>query len=39
MDHSLPFPDHIEWRVDAAPVDYSEALADMEARAAAIRPN
>ena len=36
MDHSLPFPDHIEWRVDAAPVDYSEALADMEARAAAI---
>jgi len=28
--------DAIEWRVDSAPVDYPAALADMEARAAAI---
>jgi lipoyl(octanoyl) transferase len=28
--------DDIEWRIDAAPVPYPEALADMEARAAAI---
>jgi lipoyl(octanoyl) transferase len=28
--------DAIEWRIDAAPVAYPEALADMEARAAAI---
>jgi lipoyl(octanoyl) transferase len=31
-----PIPD-IEWRVDTASVPYPEALADMEARAAAIR--
>ncbi|WP_088184451.1 lipoyl(octanoyl) transferase LipB [Sphingobium sp. Z007] len=31
-----PFPDQIEWRIAAAPVDYPTALADMEARAAAI---
>lgn len=31
-----PFPADIEWRVDPAPVPYPEALADMEARAAAI---
>ncbi len=36
MVHPLPFPDQVEWRVDAAPVDYPQALADMEARAAAI---
>ncbi|WP_062734472.1 lipoyl(octanoyl) transferase LipB [Sphingobium abikonense] len=36
MVDPLPFPDQVEWRVDAAPVDYPEALADMEARAAAI---
>lgn len=29
-------PENVEWRVDDAPVDYPEALADMEARAAAI---
>ncbi|MBB6193053.1 lipoyl(octanoyl) transferase [Sphingobium wenxiniae] len=28
--------DMVEWRVESAPVDYPEALADMEARAAAI---
>jgi len=38
---SLPSPapadaQQIEWRVDAAPVEYPAALADMEARAAAI---
>lgn len=32
----LPFPDGVEWRVDSAPIDYPHALADMEARAAAI---
>ena len=26
MDHSLPFPDHIEWRVDAAPVELGEGV-------------
>lgn len=31
-----PFPDHVEWRIQAGPVDYPSALADMEARAAAI---
>ena len=39
MSSSSPSPavaDQIEWRVDSAPVDYPEALADMEARAAAI---
>lgn len=37
MTSTLPSStDAIEWRVDAAPVDYPEALADMEARAAAI---
>lgn len=35
MTDPLPFPD-VEWRSDAAPVDYPIALADMEARAAAI---
>jgi lipoyl(octanoyl) transferase len=37
-DHPAPhpFPDHVEWRIAAAPVDYPTALADMEARAAAI---
>jgi len=29
--------DPVEWRVDAAPVPYQEAVADMESRAAAIR--
>jgi len=33
----MSHPDPIEWRVDAAPVPYAEAVADMEARAAAIR--
>lgn len=33
---SDPFPPDVEWRVDSAPVPYPEALADMEARAAAI---
>jgi lipoyl(octanoyl) transferase len=32
-----PAPADLEWRVDAAPVPYPEALADMEARIAAIR--
>jgi len=32
----LPFPASVEWRVASAPVDYPTALADMEARAAAI---
>ena len=39
MSSSSPSPavaEQIEWRVDSAPVDYPEALADMEARAAAI---
>ena len=39
MSSSAPSPavaDQIEWRVDSAPVDYPHALADMEARAAAI---
>ena len=39
MSSSSPSPavaDQIEWRVDSAPVDYPHALADMEARAAAI---
>ncbi|SEJ76670.1 lipoyl(octanoyl) transferase [Sphingobium sp. AP50] len=31
-----PFPASVEWRVDAAPVDYPIALADMEARASAV---
>ena len=35
MTDPLPFPD-VEWRSDANPVDYPIALADMEARAAAI---
>jgi lipoyl(octanoyl) transferase len=33
----LPFPETVEWRVADAPVDYPSALADMEARAAAIQ--
>ncbi|WP_037449292.1 lipoyl(octanoyl) transferase LipB [Sphingobium chlorophenolicum] len=34
---SVPSPDPaVEWRVESAPVDYPAALADMEARAAAI---
>jgi lipoyl(octanoyl) transferase len=33
----MSHPDPIEWRVDAKPVPYAEAVADMEARAAAIR--
>ncbi|CCW18114.1 Octanoate-[acyl-carrier-protein]-protein-N-octanoyltransferase [Sphingobium indicum BiD32] len=37
MNQPLPFPDSVEWRVDTAPVAYPEALADMEARAAAIQ--
>ena len=39
MSSSPPPPagaDQIEWRVDSAMVDYPQALADMEARAAAI---
>ncbi|GLV28261.1 octanoyltransferase [Sphingobium sp. TomTYG75] len=39
MSSSSPSPavaDQIEWRVDSALVDYPHALADMEARAAAI---
>lgn len=39
MSSSSPSPavaDQIEWRVDSALADYPEALADMEARAAAI---
>ncbi|MFZ2997977.1 lipoyl(octanoyl) transferase LipB [Sphingobium sp.] len=36
MTLSPPFPQQVEWRVDAAPVDYPGALADMEERAAAI---
>ncbi|MFB0872929.1 MULTISPECIES: lipoyl(octanoyl) transferase LipB [unclassified Sphingobium] len=36
MTASPPFPAAVEWRVDQAPVDYPHALADMEARAAAI---
>ena len=39
MSSSSPLPavaEQIEWRVDSALVDYPEALADMEARAAAI---
>ena len=39
MSSSSPPPagaDQIEWRVDSAMVDYPQALADMEARAAAI---
>lgn len=31
-----PIPDDIEWRVSPAPVPYPEAVAEMEARAAAI---
>jgi lipoyl(octanoyl) transferase len=30
-------PDRIEWRAETAPVDYQDALAAMEARAAAVR--
>ena len=33
MDH---LPDDIEWRIAPAPVPYAEALAEMEARAAAV---
>lgn len=33
---ALPFPAAVEWRVDPGLVDYPAALADMEARAAAI---
>ena len=39
MSSSSPPPagaDQIEWRVDSAMIDYPQALADMEARAAAI---
>lgn len=36
MSQNHPFPADVEWRVDAAPVAYPDALADMEARAAAI---
>lgn len=32
----LPFPAAVEWRIADAPVDYPQALAEMEARAAAI---
>ena len=32
----LPFPARLEWRVETAPLDYPPALAEMEARAAAI---
>lgn len=32
----LPFPASVEWRVDSGLVDYPAALAEMEARAAAI---
>ena len=34
--HDATTPVAMEWRVDTAPVDYPAALADMEARAAAI---
>ncbi|MBV9686743.1 MAG: lipoyl(octanoyl) transferase LipB [Alphaproteobacteria bacterium] len=33
----MAWDDAIEWRVEAAPVDYADALAAMEARVAAIR--
>ena len=33
---TIPFPDQVEWRVADAQVPYPPALADMEARAAAI---
>ena len=36
MTQPLPFPSSVEWRVADGPVDYPTALADMEARAAAI---
>ncbi|MFP5432990.1 MAG: lipoyl protein ligase domain-containing protein, partial [Alphaproteobacteria bacterium] len=36
MTAPLPFPDSVEWRTETAPVDYPTALAEMEARAAAI---
>lgn len=36
MSQILPFPPDVEWRVDRSPVAYPQALADMEARAAAI---
>ncbi|MEG8221552.1 lipoyl(octanoyl) transferase LipB [Sphingomonas sp. HH69] len=36
MTAPLPFPDSVEWRTETAPVDYPAALAEMEARAAAI---
>ena len=36
MTAPLPFPDSVEWRTETALVDYPAALAEMEARAAAI---
>ena len=33
----FPAPAPVEWRTSAAPVPYPEALAEMDARAAAIR--
>ncbi len=36
MDHAPPSAADIEWRRDTAPVAYPDALADMEARAAAV---
>ena len=36
MTAPLPFPDSVEWRTETAPADYPAALAEMEARAAAI---
>jgi len=36
MTAPLPFPDSVDWRTETAPVDYPTALAEMEARAAAI---
>lgn len=35
-DPGIPGPDAIEWRISDRPVDYPQALTDMEARAAAI---
>lgn len=36
MTNSLPFPANVEWRIEPGLADYPAALADMEARAAAI---
>src|SRR5207237_2287734 len=37
LNASMEVPSEIEWRVSAAPVEYADALAEMERRAAAIR--